>query len=192
MLRNLGDAMRSVVERHHAVIRRIARQMADEMAAKPDAGSVEAPRPTAAERRKQAAFARRQARYEQAERLLADGLPLRDAATRIGVDPRTCGDGARSAMRPCGTAAPAAASWTRSGPTWSVAGPRGAATPASSGASWSAGFAGRPSIVRVWTGRRRKAEAAAGVPSPGASAEITPMEAAVPSPAHAPAHRRSR
>jgi transposase len=29
------------------------------------------------------------------------------------------------------------------------------------------GFAGRPSIVRVWTGRRRKADATSGTPSPG-------------------------
>ncbi len=29
------------------------------------------------------------------------------------------------------------------------------------------GFGGRPSIVRVWAGRRRKADACAGVPSPG-------------------------
>ena len=89
ILRNLGDALRSVVERQHDAIRRIARQMADEMAARPDGRIVEAPRPTAPERRKQAALAPRQARYEQAERLLADGLSLPDAAARMGVVPRT-------------------------------------------------------------------------------------------------------
>src|SRR3954451_22204555 len=89
ILRKLGNALRSAVERQHGAIRRIARQMADEMEARPHGRTAEAPRPTAPERRKQAAFARRQARYEQAERLLADGLSLPDAAARMGVDPRT-------------------------------------------------------------------------------------------------------
>ena len=168
MLRNLGDAMRSVVERHHAVIRRVAWQVADEMAAQPRVAPVEAPRPTAAERRKQAAFARRQVRYEQAEQLLADGLPLRDAATRLGVDPRTLRRWRELGHAPL---------WDRH-PSGSILDPfrahlerRWAEGCGNARQLWrelvGLGFGGRPSIVRVWAGRRRKADACAGVPSPG-------------------------
>ena len=160
--------MRSIVERYHAVVRRVARQVADEMAAKPRVAPVEAPRPTAPERRKQAAFARRQARYEQAERLLADGLPLRDAAVRLGVDPRTLRRWRELGHAPL---------WDRR-PSGSILDPfrahlerRWAEGCGNARQLWrelvGLGFAGRPSIVRVWTGRRRKADAGAGVPSPG-------------------------
>jgi transposase len=168
MLRNLGDALRSVVERHHAAIRRIARQIEDELAAKPRGAPVEAPRPTASERRKQAAFARRQARYEEADRLLTDGLPLFAVAVRIGVDPRTLRRWRELGHAPL---------WDRR-PGGSILDPfrahlerRWAAGCGNARQLWhelvGLGFAGRPSIVRVWTGRRRKADAAAGVPSPG-------------------------
>jgi hypothetical protein len=159
------------VERHHAVVRRVARQVADEMAAKARAAPVEAPRlagPTGPERRKQAAFARRQARYEQAERLLADGLPLRDAATRLGVDPRTLRRWRELGHAPL---------WDRR-PSGSILDPfrahlerRWAEGCGNARRLWrelvELGFGGRPSIVRVWAGRRRKADAVAGVPSPG-------------------------
>jgi transposase len=168
MLRNLGDAMRSVVERHHGVIRRIAWQIADEMAARPRGGAVEAPRPTAPERRKQAAFAQRQTRYERAERLLADGLSLPDAAARIGVDPRTLRRWREIGHAPLRDRRPGG----------SILDPfrdhlerRWAEGCGNARRLWrelvGLGFAGRPSIVRVWTGRRRKADAAAGGPSPG-------------------------
>jgi transposase len=168
MLRNLGDAMRSIVERYHAVLRRIARQVADEMAARPHHAPVEAPRPTAPERRKRAAFARRQARYMEAERLLTDGLSLPDVAMRRGVDPRTLRRWRELGHAPL---------WDRR-PSGSILDPfrphlerRWAAGCGNARQLWrelvGLGFAGRPGIVRVWTGRRRKADAYAGVPSPG-------------------------
>jgi transposase len=168
ILRNLGDALRSVVERQHGAIRRIARQVAEEMADRPHGRTIEVPRPTAPERRKQAAFARRQARYEQAERLLADGLPLPDAAARLGVDPRTLRRWRAIGHAPL---------WDRR-PGGSILDPfrdhlerRWAEGCGNARQLWrelvELGFAGRPSIVRVWTGRRRKADAIAGVPSPG-------------------------
>jgi transposase len=168
ILRNLGDALRSVVERQHGAIRRIARQVADEMAARPHGRTIEGLRPTAPERRQQAAFARRQARYEQAERLLADGLSLPDAATCLGVDPRTLRRWRAIGHAPL---------WDRR-PGGSILDPfrrhlerRWAEGCGNARQLWrelvGLGFAGRPSIVRVWTGRRRKADAAAGVPSPG-------------------------
>jgi transposase len=168
ILRNLGDALRSVVERQHGAIRRIARQVADEMAARPHGRTIEGLRPTAPERRQQAAFARRQARYEQAERLLADGLSLPDAAACLGVDPRTLRRWRAIGHAPL---------WDRR-PGGSILDPfrrhlerRWAEGCGNARQLWrelvGLGFAGRPSIVRVWTGQRRKADAAAGVPSPG-------------------------
>lgn len=136
VLRNMGDALRSVVKRYHAVVRRIAQQVADEMAAKPRAAPVEAPRPAGPERRKRAAFARRPARYEQAERLLADGLPLRDAAVRLGVDPRTLRRWRELGHTPLWDRRLGGSILDPFRGTSSTAGPMGAATPASSGASW--------------------------------------------------------
>lgn len=167
ILRYLGDALRSAVERQHGAIRRIARQMADEMAARPNGSIVEALRPTAPERRKQAAFARRQARYKQAERLLADGLSLPEAAARMGVDPRTLRRWREIGHAPL---------WDRR-PGGSILDPfrdylerRWTEGCGNARQLWrelvERGFAGRPSIVRVWTGRRRKTDATLGMPSP--------------------------
>lgn len=138
------------------------------MAARPHGGATEAPRPTAPERRERAAFARRQARYEQAGRLSADGLSLSDAAARIGVDPRTLrrwreiGHAPLRDRRPSGSILD---------PFRDHLERRWAEGCGNARQLWrelvELGFAGRPSIVRVWTGRRRKADAAAGVPSPG-------------------------
>src|SRR3954468_1717572 len=168
ILRNLGDALRSAVERQHGAIRRIARQMADEMEARPHGRTAEAPRPTAPERRKQAAFARRQARYEQAERLLADGLSLPDAAARVGVDPRTLRRWRELGHAPLRDRRPGGSMLD---PFRDHLERRWAEGCGNARQLWrelvELGFAGRPSIVRVWTGRRRKADATSGTPSPG-------------------------
>lgn len=167
MLRNLGDAMRSIVERHHAIVHRIARQITNEMATRPQEAPAEPSRPTAPIRRKQAAFARRQARYEEAKRLLADGLPLPDVAVRIGVDPRTLRRWCELDHAPL---------WDRR-LGGSILDPfrvhlehRWAEGCGNARQLWrelvGLGFAGRPSIVRVWAGRRRKTDAEAGEPSP--------------------------
>ncbi len=74
LLRNLGDAVRAVVDRQHAALRRAAKQVSEPMpvltvvAPAPDS-----PKPTAAARRSQASYARRQARYEETARLHAAG-----------------------------------------------------------------------------------------------------------------------
>ena len=168
ILRNLGDALRSAVERQHGAIRRIARQMVDEMEARPHGRTAETPRPTAPERRKQAAFARRQARYEQAERLLADGLSLPDAAARVGVDPRTLRRWREIGHAPLRDRRPGGSMLD---PFRDHLERRWAEGCGNARQLWrelvELGFAGRPSIVRVWTGRRRKADATSGTPSPG-------------------------
>src|SRR6059058_5151968 len=82
LLRNLGDAMQAVVDRHHALVRRAAKQVIDGPLA--DARTVESPspRPTAAEIRRREAYARRQARYEEAAQLRARGVSISRSAMR--------------------------------------------------------------------------------------------------------------
>jgi transposase len=138
------------------------------MEARPHGRTAETPRPTAPERRKQAAFARRQARYEQAERLSADGLSLPDAAARVGVDPRTLRRWREIGHAPLRDRRPGGSMLD---PFRDHLERRWAEGCGNARQLWrelvELGFAGRPSIVRVWTGRRRKADATSGTPSPG-------------------------
>jgi transposase len=162
LLRNLGDAVRAVVDRQHAVIRRICRQLRDQN----DAPFVESPvsapdssKPAAAERRRQASYARRQARYEEAARLHAAGVSIKRIADLLGAERKTI------------------RRWLRAGgaPLWRKPPRAGVLTPYSDYLErrWAEGchnaallwrdlvqhgFTGRPSTVRQWAGRRRAGE----------------------------------
>ena len=146
------------------LIATLGQRMAQQLAA--DRRGSTAERPRDGPQAQPLAFER--GHYEQAERLLADGLPLPDAAARMGVDPRTLRRWREIGHAPL---------WDRR-PDGSILDPfrgylerRWAEGCGNTRQLWRGlvdrGFAGRPSIVRVWTGRRRKVEAAAGVPSPG-------------------------
>ena len=76
LLRNLGDAVRTVVDREHAVVRRIAKRITEHTAvpAIDTATSADDLKLTAAEQRSRDAYARRQARYEEVAKLHAAGL----------------------------------------------------------------------------------------------------------------------
>ena len=66
LLRNLGDAVQTVVDRQHVEVRRVAKQIAEEAvvpAASAPLAPPGAPKPTAAEQRSRTAYARRHARY---------------------------------------------------------------------------------------------------------------------------------
>jgi len=159
LLRNLGDAMQAVVDRHHALVCRVVKQVIDGLRTDAQNAQSQSPRPTAAEIRRREAYARRQARYEEAAQLRARGLPLSRIADRLGTE--------RKVIR----------RWLRLGhaPLWSkpsrytildahreyleqrwTEGCRNAAQ------LWrelvERGFRGRPTTVRAWAGRRRKAE----------------------------------
>jgi hypothetical protein len=77
LLRNLGDAVRGIVDRQHVAVRRVAKQIAEEVAVPtpsisavtPDSIAPDTVKPTAAQRRSQDAYGRRQARYQEAVRL---------------------------------------------------------------------------------------------------------------------------
>lgn len=116
-------------------------------------------KPTAAEQRSQNAYARRQARYEEAARLKAAGMSLKRIAVLVGAERKTV----RGWLRAAGA------------PLWRKPRRAGGLTPYhdhldrrwadgchNAAQLWrelvTLGFAGRPGIVRQWAGQRRKRE----------------------------------
>jgi transposase len=165
LLRNLGTAVQALADRHGPAVRRAARTVVDEIAAAaphpiPAEPSPAPPRgPTALERQRQAAHAGRQARYEAVAQMHAAGVSLSSIAAQVGLDRRTVRSWLRLGHAP---------HWNRSlrgsvldahraflERRWTE-GCRNAAK------LWrelvAAGFTGRPSLVRVWAGQRRRAE----------------------------------
>jgi transposase len=162
LLRNLGDAVQTVVDRQHVEVRRVAKQIAEE-AVVPAASAPLAPagatKPTAAEQRSRTAYARRQARYEEAARLKTAGASLKRIAALVGAERKTVRRWLRAGGAPLwrqprqpGGLAPYQDHLDR---RWTE-GCRNAAQ------LWrelvTIGFVGRPGTVRQWAGRRRKGE----------------------------------
>jgi transposase len=162
LLRNLGDAVRAVVDRHHVEVRRVAKQIAGEAVV--PAASVSAPptdvaKPTAAEQRSQNAYARRQARYEEAARLKTAGVSLTRIAALVGAERKTVRRWLRAARAP---------HWRQPRRLGGLAryqdhlDRRWAGGCRNAAQLWreivTLGFAGKPGTVRQWAGRRRKNE----------------------------------
>jgi len=161
LLRNLGTAVQALADWHSAAARRAAQPALDEQPAVADIPlPTLAPRePTTAERTSQASLARRQARYEEAARLRADGMSISRIAVLLGAERQTVRRWLRLGHAPLWTkprrgsvldayAAHLDRRWTE--------GCRNAAQ------LWrelaGLGFTGRPTTVRAWAGRRHKAE----------------------------------
>jgi len=161
LLRNLGTAVQALADRHSAAARRAAQPALDEQPAVADIPlPTLAPRePTTAERTSQASLARRQARYEEAARLRADGMSISRIAVLLGAERQTVRRWLRLGHAPLWTkprrgsvldayAAHLDRRWAE--------GCRNAAQ------LWrelaGLGFTGRPTTVRAWAGRRHKAE----------------------------------
>jgi transposase len=92
LLRNLGDAVRAVVDRHHGALRRAAQQMDEPMPgalAEEAASEPAVRRATAAQRRSQDAHARRHSRYQEAARLRSAGRSISGIADVLGVERKT-------------------------------------------------------------------------------------------------------
>jgi transposase len=179
LLRNLGEAVQAVVGRHHADIRRVNRQIAEEtaaLAANLPTATADPPKPTAAERRSQTSYARRQARYEEAARLKAMGTPVKRIAAAIGAERKTVRRWLRAGGLPLWRQ-PRRGGILRSytnhlNRRWNE-GCRNAAQ------LWrelvALGFTGCPGTVRHWVGQRRKAEPQLnGVPGAPAEADQPP------------------
>ncbi|MFL5286633.1 MAG: ISL3 family transposase [Rhodopila sp.] len=161
LLRNVGDALRHAVERHHAALRRIGREVAAELAAEHAAGkSVPRPEPvpTALERRRAEARARRQALYDEAVRLREGGATLKSIAAALSMPPRTLAYWFATGHAPLRDRRP---SGSILDPFRGYLEGRYAEGCRNARQLWrelrAQGFQGRPSIVRVWIGRWNKA-----------------------------------
>jgi transposase len=165
LLRNLGDAVQAVVERHHAAIRRIGREVAAGCAIRAAAAIPMQARPSAAQQRQETGRARRQARYEEAARMQAAGASISDMSRQLNADRKTLRHWLQAGAAP---------SWPRR--------PRGSILDrhhATLERRWAegchnavrlwrdlvgAGFRGRPSTVRAWATERRRRDPAASQP----------------------------
>lgn len=163
LLRNLGAAVHALADRHGTIMRRVVRQVTEELAV---VAAAAAPRPapsirepSAAARASQASFARRQARYEEAARLREAGASISRIAALLGAERKTVRRWLRLGHAPLwrkprrGSLLDAHAAYLDR--RWAE-GCRNAAQ------LWrelvGRGFAGRPATVRAWAGRRRSGE----------------------------------
>lgn len=95
LLRNLGEAVQALGDRHHPAARRAAQHVRADLAASatsvpPTVDAAEAPaNVTAAQRASAASRARRQSRYDEAARLNALGATISRIAEEIGADRKT-------------------------------------------------------------------------------------------------------
>ena len=165
LLRNLGSALEAVVERHHAVIRQIGKDVA---------AAVAVPAmPSAARQCQEAGHPWRQARYEEAARLHAAGTSISQVARQLGADRKTLHR------------------WLRAGaaPSWpmprrdsildrhrAVLEQRWTEGCHNAARLWRElvhiGFTGRPSAVRAWATERRRTEPVA-CPRPALTGDPT-------------------
>lgn len=173
LLRNLGDAVHALADRHGGAVRRTAQAVAEEGAATAIAapGPPTTPRmPNAVARASQASLSRRQARYEEAARLHGQGVSIRRIAALLGAERKTVRGWLRRGAAP---------SWQKPkrGSTLDLHVPllerRWAEGCHNAATLWreavAAGYAGRPGSVRAWAAQRRE-RAASGAPQPLAAA----------------------
>ncbi|MFC7555656.1 ISL3 family transposase [Pseudoroseomonas wenyumeiae] len=160
LLRNLGDAVQAVVERHHATIRRIGREVAADWVISAAAAVRTEAQPSAAQQRQETGRARRQARYEEAARMHAAGASISDMSRQLNADRKTLRRWLQAG----------ASSWPRI-PRGSILDrhrttleQRWAEGCHNAVRLWrelaSAGFRGRPSTVRAWATERRRRDPA--------------------------------
>lgn len=92
LLRNLGETVRTIVDRHHGDLRRAAKQMDKSVSTPAAEGVISEPitlKVTALERRRQDAHARRHDRYQEAARLRAAGASISAIAMSLGAERKT-------------------------------------------------------------------------------------------------------
>ena len=174
LLRNLGDAVRTVVDRHHVAVRRAAKQVSEQGATLPVTAPVTEPdslKPSAAAKRSQVARARRHGRYEEAARLRAAGVSISRIAAQLGAERKTVRRWLQAGGAPL---------W-RKPPRVSVLAPyrdrlerRWTEGCRNAALLWrelvDLGFSGRPGIIRRWAGQQRKSEPQTSVGRAGARA----------------------
>ena len=160
LLRNLGDAVRAVVDRHHDAIQRAAKQL-NEFCAEPGTRTVTlspiTPKMTTTQRRSQHAYGRRRSRYEEAARLRGAWASISAITATLGAERKTIRRWLRAGGAPL---------WSRP-PRISILKPYQAQLER----RWAEGchnasllwrelaeldFAGRPGVVLQWAKARRE------------------------------------
>ncbi|WP_265548232.1 ISL3 family transposase [Roseomonas mucosa] len=165
LLRNLGDAVQAVVERHHAAIRRIGREVKAPCLGGTATVAGALAMTSAAQRRREAGWSRRQARYEEAARMHGAGASISHIARHLGADRKTL----RGWLL-----AGAAPSWNRPrrgsalDPYCATLERRWTEGCHNAARLWrelvDVGFSGRPSTVRAWAAERRRRGPGASLP----------------------------
>ncbi len=176
LLRNLGDAVRAVVDRHHGAIQRAAKQV-NEQPPEPVADTAAVPpsviKVTSAQRRSQDAYARRHGRYEEAARLRAAGVSISSIAASIGAERKTIRRWLRAGKAPLWSKPPRDSPLT---PYKDYLGGRWAEGCRNAALLWrelmTRGFSGRPGVVRRWAEARRKTEPPASAKSVSAAGQV--------------------
>ncbi len=143
LLRNLGDAVRAVIDRHHGSIQRAAKQ-ADEPTPEPIADTSESvgavpvsiTKVTSAQRPSQDAYARRNGRYEEAARLRAAGVSILRIAASIGAERKTIRGWLRAGKAPLWSSRHEARPCRPTRITSAAVGWRAAGMPPCYGANW--------------------------------------------------------
>ncbi len=158
LLRNLGDAIHAVTDRHHAAVQRIGHEVKAQLAAEdPQSTPIVAP-PNPEARGAEARRARRQARFDEAVRLHAAGASISAISRQVDADRKTLRQWLHAGAMP---------TWRRP-PRGSLLDPyrehlerRWATGCCNAAQLWrelaALGFPGRPAIVRAWTTQRRRA-----------------------------------
>ncbi len=176
LLRNLGDAVRAVVDRHHGAIQRAAKQVPEQP---PEPLGDRAPavpanmKVTSAQRRSQDAHARRHGRYEEAARLRAAGVSISSIAALIGAERKTIRRWLRAGKAPLWTKPPRGSTLT---PYENYLDGRWAEGCRNAALLWrelgTRGFSGRPGVVRRWAETRRKKQSQASAKSAAATVPL--------------------
>lgn len=181
LLRNLGDAVQGVTDRHSAAAGRAAQHVRAHLRASTAATSlpvptVVPPKPTGAERASAASRERRQSRYEEAARLHAAGASIKRIAAELGTERKTVRRWLRLGHAPLWKQ-PSGDSMLNSFTDfltrrWNE-GCRNAAQ------LWRElvplGFRGRPTTVRHWVGKRRHDAGAKDGCAPGPLPPVWPV-----------------
>lgn len=172
LLRNLGDAVRAVVDRHHGEIGRAARQfqaqsIEPEPNPAPPPPDASMPTLTASQRRSQDVQGRRHARYQQAAQLRTAGASISRIAAVVGTERKTIRGWLRAGGAPSWRKPPRASILT---PHHGYLEERWAGGCHNAALLWrelvTRGFRGRSGVVRKWAEDRRARTACRAHPIP--------------------------
>jgi transposase len=187
LLRNSSAALRGVLDHHHRHLSEAARVAASSVPVEPVANDHSAhgadvadgtglPSPNKAERRSQEARDRRQARFEEAVRLRAQGMSIKAMAKALGVERKTVRRWLRAGRAP---------TWRHADRGRSILEPfrdyleaRWAAGYRNGAGLWreirDRGFAGQEGVIKQWAARRRRDDRSTERASPEPSAKPAP------------------